>query len=380
MVIIAIAGIVIIGIIYYFFINSNAKPKQQKDLIPMASNRPQTAGYIPVPQLDVSNTASSGDIVLQTAQKPDNTVTEHKAVAPLPPVEEDQPKPVDIAPLPTQTAGGTAKTQQQLLQEQQARLKANIMLKNGGDGGSSANEKTDLNSNFTPVATGASNTRVTKVGNLSYVIVQGKIIESVLETPINTNLPGPIRAVVSRDVYSEKGENILVPKGSRLIGSFAQGVQNGSTRVAIQWKRIIMPNGYDINIQQAPGVDDLGQLGINGDAHREFLGIIGNAVLLSIMNVALAEQAQKSYNIQSSQTQTTTGTDGSTSTTSTSNPAQQAAQQQVASLGSTTQQWFTDNFQVKPYVTISQGTVIKVFVNQDIRFPSNVFSGINNLG
>jgi type IV secretion system protein VirB10 len=382
MAVLVVAALVIIGILYYFFSGSNTKSQSKTDYsIPNTNNAPQTSGNIPVPQLDVSSSLSSGEIVLESQKSKTNDTEKPKEVpkspVPLPPQNENVSH-VAILPPAHENAG----VQKQQMQEQQNRMKSNIMLRNGGgDDSSSATSKVrDLNSNFKPTATEALSTKVTKVGNLSYLITQGKIIESVLETPINTNFPGPVRAVVSRDVYSEKGENVLVPKGSRLIGSFSPGIQNGQARVAIQWTRIIMPNGYDINIQQAPAVDNLGQVGINGDIHREFFGIIGNAVLLSIMNVALAKEAQKQYNIQSNQTQTTTNTDGSSTTTSNSDPAQQAAQQQVQQLGSVTQQWFKENFQVKPYVTINQGTVVKVFVNQDILFPSNIFSGVNNLG
>jgi len=42
----------------------------------------------------------------------------------------------------------------------------------------------------------------------------------VLETAINSDLPGYTRAIVSRDIRSFDGTNILVPRGSRLIGQY----------------------------------------------------------------------------------------------------------------------------------------------------------------
>jgi len=58
----------------------------------------------------------------------------------------------------------------------------------------------------------------TRVGNLNYIVGEGKMIDAVLETAVNTDLKGKIRAIVSRDVYAESGNRVLVPKGSRLIG------------------------------------------------------------------------------------------------------------------------------------------------------------------
>lgn len=367
------------GAIYLIFGGSDKKkPKSTDNQIPIQNNRPQTSSDIPVPTL-YSSGPPSGAIVLKPTKKKHQEEVEHKNDVPPPPPEVHKVH-TEPAP-PTQRELDAAR--RQVAQQQQQRMNSNIMVKSGG-GVQSAHpheQHKDLSSTFKPIKTSASSANVTKVGNLTYLITQGKIMEGVLETPINTNYPGPVRAVLSRDVYSEKGENVLIPKGSRLIGSFAQGVQGGHARVAIQWKRIIMPNGYDINVTNAPGVDSLGQVGTEGDIHREFFSIIGNAVMLSLMNIVMAQEVQKRYNVQSSQSSTTTNAStGVSSSTTTSNPTQQAAQQQVQHLGNVTEQWFKENFQAKPFVTISQGTVVKIFVNQDIRFPSNLFSGINNLG
>lgn len=369
------------GAIYFIFGGSSKKkPKNTDNQIPIAeSNHPQTAGDVPVPTLYSSGPPSGAIILKPSKPKEDKKEEEKKSELPLPPKIHTSHK---VEPVPP-TQKQVAMVRQQRVQQQQQRMKANIMFKSGGGVASSSphEQHKDLSSTFKPVKSVASNTKVTKVGNLSYLITQGKIMEGVLETPINTNYPGPVRAVLSRDVYSEKGENVLIPKGSRLIGSFAQGIQSGHARVAVQWKRIIMPNGYDINVTSAPGVDSLGQVGVEGDIHREFFAIIGNAVMLSLMNIVMAQEVQKRYNVQSSQSSTTTNAaTGVSSSTTTSNPTQQAAEQQVKRLGSITEQWFKENFQAKPYVTISQGTVVKIFVNQDIQFPSNIFSGVNKLG
>ena len=366
--------IAVVGVISYYFFGSSDDKKQAQtndSSIPLGG-KPQTSGSIPVPQV-MSSGVPSGSIVLKAPKKPEEE--EHKkAETPPPPSPETKHKVVSL-PVKSKSLQNT--------QAQQQRMKSNIMLRNSASvdpSKKSANARS-VNADFTPQESSAAHTEVTKVGDLTYTIAQGKIMEGVLETPINTKYPGPVRAVLSRDVYSEKGENVLIPKGSRLIGSFAQGVSNGDVRVAVSWTRIIMPNGYDINVTNAPGVGDLGEVGVKGDIHREFFGIMGNAVLLSIMNIALAKEAEKQYNIQSSETTTSTNTStGNTTSTSTSSPVQQAGQQEVKRLGSLTEQWFKENFQVKPFITINQGTVVKIFINEDIQFPKKLYSDVTNLG
>ena len=66
-----------------------------------------------------------------------------------------------------------------------------------------------------------------------FIIAQGAVIPAVLETAINSDLPGYVRAVVSRDVSSFDGKNVLVPRGSRLVGQYRSGVALGQSRAFV---------------------------------------------------------------------------------------------------------------------------------------------------
>src|SRR4029077_7467756 len=66
--------------------------------------------------------------------------------------------------------------------------------------------------------------RATTMGNLSMTVVEGAIIPAVLETGLNSDLPGYARAVVTRDVRSFDGKQVLIPRGARLIGQYKGGV------------------------------------------------------------------------------------------------------------------------------------------------------------
>jgi len=60
--------------------------------------------------------------------------------------------------------------------------------------------------------------RAVALENVSTMVGQGAVIPAVLETALNSDLPGFARAVVSRDVWSLDGQQVLIPRGSRLIG------------------------------------------------------------------------------------------------------------------------------------------------------------------
>ena len=84
-------------------------------------------------------------------------------------------------------------------------------------------------------------TQAEVIANPSNTIIQGTMIQAVMETALDSSLPGQTRAVVSEDVYSVDGARLLIPRGSRLIGRYRAGVDIAQRRVTIAWDRIILP-------------------------------------------------------------------------------------------------------------------------------------------
>ncbi len=111
-------------------------------------------------------------------------------------------------------------------------------------------------------------------------IVQGTLIPGVLETAVNTDLAGFVRAVISRDIKSYDGRQVLIPRGSRVIGQYQSGLAVGQTRVYILWTRLIRPDGVSIALN-SPSVDSSGQIGLGGKVNSHFGKRFGSALLLS---------------------------------------------------------------------------------------------------
>lgn len=261
-----------------------------------------------------------------------------------------------------------------------ARLKSSMILTGGASNKSGKKSSASRGvSKFSPEHSSAKLSRLTKIGNMSNLITQGKIIETVLETPINTNYPGPIRSIISRDVYSEMGENVLIPKGSRVIGKIVGGYKAGHTRVIITWDRIILPTGYDIKIESAPGVGKLGLIGVEGIVDRQLWNTLGNTVLLSALNVGVAKLLDSEFGVGKNTQTSSVSSDGTQTSTKTTSPTQDAIINEINTISSTFKQWIASNFTSVPFITVDQGTVVKIFVNSDIQFPSDISSGVNVL-
>ena len=157
-----------------------------------------------------------------------------------------------------------------------------------GQGGlSRAAAAGDLDEQFAArAAAGESDTAVaTVLRNRSAIVPQGAFISGVLETALNSDLPGYARAIVSRDVRSFDGTRVLIPRGSRLIGQYSSGVSLGQSRLFVVWTRIITPEGVSIQIG-SPGTDDLGRGGLAGRVDRHFFERFGGALLLTVVNAA----------------------------------------------------------------------------------------------
>lgn len=181
-----------------------------------------------------------------------------------------------------------------------------------------------------------------RLTNLNSLIPQGAIIGAVLETALNTDVPGYARAIVTRDVLSFDGSTVLIPAGSRVIGQYNSGVAQGASRVFIVWSRLIREDGVSIALG-SPAVDDLGRGGLRGKVNRHFLQRFGGAILLSVLTGGIQAAAASVSN-------------GSTVVVNSASQATSLAGQ--ASQG-------TD---IPPTITTKQGATVRIFVARDLDF------------
>ncbi len=138
------------------------------------------------------------------------------------------------------------------------------------------------------VLNGALPTSVTQaqvIANPSNTIIQGTMIQAVMETALDSSLPGQTRAVVSEDVFSFDGSRLLIPRGSRLIGRYRSGIDIAQRRVTIAWDRIILPDNQAIQISSFGG-DELGRSGVTGFVDTRFDERFGSAALISLISAA----------------------------------------------------------------------------------------------
>ncbi|KHQ50043.1 TrbI/VirB10 family protein [Mameliella alba] len=128
-------------------------------------------------------------------------------------------------------------------------------------------------------------TQAEVIANPSNTVIRGTMIQAVMETALDSSLPGQTRAIISEDVHSYDGSRLLIPRGSRLIGRYHSGVEIAQKRVTIAWDRIILPNNQSVQIS-AFGGDALGRSGVTGFVDTRFDERFGSAALISIISAA----------------------------------------------------------------------------------------------
>ena len=217
----------------------------------------------------------------------------------------------------------------------------------GNRGDSASGEPNDPNRAFAQQVSGrAVPVAIPKrLGNLDCIALQGKMIDAELETAINTDLPGQIRAIVSNPLYAEQGQEALVTPGSRLNGVYNTAVSKGQVRVFVIWNRVIRPDGVEIVIDSG-ATDALGQAGLQGESDNHFGQIFGMSALLSIIGAGA-------------------GTSGvSPDSNNNSADAYRSAVQQ--SFARTSNSVLAPYANIPPTNIVHQGERIKVFLNRDL--------------
>lgn len=184
--------------------------------------------------------------------------------------------------------------------------------------------------------------------NVDKKILQGKLIGAILESSINSDMPGMVRAVINKDVYSDTGRFVLLPRGTRLIGQYNSDVAVGQTRVMIMWTRAITPQHVDIALG-SPSTDNLGQAGMGGSVDNHFWQIFGSSAMLSILGVAASNTSIGNAS--------EVGVFG--------NPYQLAVSQGLLNSSNNVLQ---NRINIQPTIHVPQGSPIQVFVARDLDF------------
>ena len=114
-------------------------------------------------------------------------------------------------------------------------------------------------------------------------IYEGSFLEAVLATQLTGDFPGPVLAVVAIPFYSADRQRILVPRGTRIIGS-AQAVTNqDQARLGVGFHRLIYPDGRWISLQFR-GLNQLGEGALKDQVDRHYFSMFAAVGAVGVLS------------------------------------------------------------------------------------------------
>ena len=183
-----------------------------------------------------------------------------------------------------------------------------------------------------------------------YVIFEGTTIDTVLVNRLDGEFAGPLKVMVTNPIYSQDRQHLLIPEGTFILGDVQKVSGFGQKRLAVTFHRLLMPDGYSVDLDQFHGLDQAGATGLKDQVNNHYLQIFGASIALGIVaGAAEATNSNSGYNESGSE----------------------AYKSGIASSLSQSSANVLDRFiNIPPTITIREGHRIKVYITQDMLLPA----------
>ncbi len=186
-----------------------------------------------------------------------------------------------------------------------------------------------------------------------YVIHEGTTLDTVLMNRLDGDAVGPVKVLVSNSLYSHDHQHVLIPDGTIVLGEAKKIGAAGfgqQRRLAVVFHRMIMPDGYSVDLDQFHGLDQIGEEGLKDIVNNHYLQIFGTSIALGVIAGAAEITQGGSSFVGSGSQEFTNGAAGSVSESATT---------------------VLDQFlQIPPTITIREGHRVKVYFTQDMLLPA----------
>lgn len=122
-----------------------------------------------------------------------------------------------------------------------------------------------------------------RIHNRYLTLAKGTFINCILETKVDTTVPGMTSCRIPENIYSMDGRTVLVEAGSRMFGEYRGALAQGQDRVFVLWTQIHTPYGVVVDLD-SPGTDPLGGAGHTGEVDFHWWRRFGNELLFSLID------------------------------------------------------------------------------------------------
>jgi len=183
-----------------------------------------------------------------------------------------------------------------------------------------------------------------------YVAFEGTVLEALLINRLNGTFAGPVSCLVTTPVYSHDRQHILIPEGAKVFGEAKKVEALGQQRLAVYFHRLIMPDGYSVNLDQFKGLNQIGETALRDQVNNHYFQIFGASLAVGILG-GIAEVG--------------------TGNVLTNSSLDRAREGFGASMANSSINILDRFLNILPTVTIREGSRVKVYFSGDLLLPDN---------
>jgi type IV secretion system protein VirB10 len=182
-----------------------------------------------------------------------------------------------------------------------------------------------------------------------FVLFEGTTIDTALVNRLDGEFAGPVKVMVTNPVYSHDRQHVLIPEGTFILGDTQKVSGFGQKRLAVVFHRMLMPDGYSVDLDQFRGLDQVGETGLKDKVNNHYLQIFGASIALGVISGAAEATTNGGYS------------------ESGSDMYRQGMASSLAASGANVLDKFIN---IPPSITIREGHRIKVYLTQDMLLPA----------
>ena len=192
-------------------------------------------------------------------------------------------------------------------------------------------------------------------GGKLYRVFEGTVLEGVVTNHVDGGMAGPVLLMLTTDYYSHDRQNLLLPQGTRLIGSVTAVGNQQQHKLAVVFHRAVCPDGFSIDIDKYAGLDQIGTTGLATKVDHGYLQAFAAAAAIG----GLGGLAQ-------------IGNNGSVLTTD--SQIRNGISSQTSQEGEQVLNHFLNRL---PIITLKEGSRARVYIGKDILIPSYADHRVN---
>lgn len=181
-----------------------------------------------------------------------------------------------------------------------------------------------------------------------FVLFEGTVLEALLVNRLNGTFAGPVDCLLTNNVYSRDGQNVLIPSGTRILGEAKKVEGVGQQRLAVVFHRLVMPDGFSVSLDGFKGLNQIGETALRDKVNNHYLQIFGTSLAIGILG-GIAQAG--------------TGNDF------TNSPIDRAREGLGSSIANSSMQILDRFLNILPTVTIREGSRVKVYLSGDLLLP-----------